>query len=128
MTPAELKARIEAARAFEVEAGDIVFQCQAPTRLAMRSAARAQRRGDAYNHDALLADLVPRHVRGWKGATQGHLVAGLEAAEAAVGVAFEPDLLMALFSAKPEVFDAVAGAMIDAYQAREVAQEETLKN
>lgn len=132
MTPAELKARIEAERAFEAEVEGMVFACAIPSPLAMRSAARTHRSGageDAvFATDAFLAALVPAHVRGWTGVTHGHLVAGLTEAEAAAAAPFDADLLLALFAARPAVFDAVAVAMVERYKARETALEDTLKN
>lgn len=128
MTPAELKARIEAARGFETEADGIVFECVVPSKLEMRSGFRARAARGDLGFDAFLSDLLARNVRGWRGVMQGHLVADLDAADAAVPVPFEPGLLPALFGGRPELYDTVAQALIGEYSKRQAAQEETLKN
>ena len=128
MDAKELKARIDAARAFKAEHAGMRFEGVMPSRLDMRSAVRRHRTAAGLDMDALLRGLVPGHVRGWGGVTQGHLVDGLDAKDAAEGIAFDADLLAALFAATPGAFDAVADAMLDAYNQREAALEGALKN
>lgn len=128
MNARELKARIEAARAFSVTHGSIVFECVAPSRLDMRSAMRGHNQGVALDMDAMLRALVPAHVRGWKHATQGHLVDGLDASEAAEGVPFSLPMLDAFFQKDTDAFDEVCNEMIDQYNKREASKEDALKN